>query len=67
MKQWLKGKKITDEYGDRVSQKAFWQMIAEKQKSKYMSHHQYIKEHYPYSMEHELLIDGYSFSDCVFS
>ena len=68
MKKWLKGKRIFDEYGDEVSQTFFWNMVEEKQKKKTnMSHAEYVKEHYPGSMSHELLIDGYSFSDVEFS
>ena len=32
MKKWLRGKRIEDEYGKPITKKAFWNMIAEKQK-----------------------------------
>jgi hypothetical protein len=34
MKEWLKDKKIEDEYGEEISQDKFWEMVEEKQKCK---------------------------------
>lgn len=68
MKEWLKGKRIFDEYGVEVPQTSFWKMVEEKQKKKTnLNHYEHCKVHYPESMSHELLIDGYSFSDVEFS
>ena len=68
MKEWLKGKKIKDEYGDDVSYDDFWKMVAAKQTKENLNHAEYVyktKPHYMADSEH--VIDGYSFSDCEFS
>lgn len=60
MKKWLKGKKIYNEYDEKISNKDFWEMVKAKQKNVFISH----AVEYP---NNSLLIDGYSFSDCEFS
>ena len=65
MKKWLADKKIENEYGEEVLHKEFWEMVKFKQKEK-LNHAKYMHEKYP-SYNTELIIDGYSFSDCVFS
>lgn len=60
MKAWLKGKQIWDEYGEKISYKRFWQLVASKQKWERLNH----SKEYP---GNTLLIDGYSFSDYEFS
>ena len=62
MKEWLIGKVIWDEYGRSVSQEEFWQMINDKQKEEKLNHAQKFSTY-----ETEMVIDGYSFSDCQFS
>lgn len=67
MKKWLKGKQIEDEYGQKITHKSFWEMVAIKQKKKFQNHAEYVKREYPESSHTEYIIDGYSFSDCEFS
>lgn len=61
MKEWLKDKEIEDEYGRKISQEEFWQMINDKQKEENHNHARI------YSDTRNFVIDGYSFSDCEFS
>mgnify|MGYP003136101827 CR=1 FL=1 len=68
MKEWLIGKVIIDEYGDDVTQEAFWKLVEQKQKNKENKcHAEYCKVKYPHMADTELIIDGYSFSDGEFS
>jgi hypothetical protein len=67
MREWLKDKQIEDEYGDPVTQEDFWLMIEAKQKPEFKNHAEYVKQEYPSSAGTEHIINGYSFSDCVFS
>ena len=62
MKKWLIGKKITNEYNENVSQKAFWKMVDWKQKNEEHNHAKEVGRLGVY-----YVIDGYSFSDCEFS
>ncbi len=59
MKEWLLSKRIEDEYGESVGYHKFWAMVEEKQKE--INNH---AEQYP---DGSMVIDGYSFSDHVFS
>lgn len=59
MKEWLKDKKIEDEYGRDISHDDFWKMVKRKQKEKNCH-----ARDYPGGTE--MLIDGYSFSDTWF-
>ncbi len=61
MREWLKDKKIKDEYGDEITNEEFWSMVDEKQKDTNLNH----AHRHPSSTEH--VIDGYSFSDGEFS
>jgi hypothetical protein len=56
MKKWLKGKTITDEYGNTLSYKAFWGMVSRKQ-----------KEIEPEIMPHASYLNGYTFINREFS
>ena len=56
MKKWLKGKTITNEYGETVSYTSFWKMVAEKQK---------VVE--PETMRHARYFNGYTFVNSDFS
>lgn len=67
MKEWLKDKKITDEYGDIVTHGAFWKMVKRKQTPNNLNHAQEMHNEYPSARDEELIIGGYSFSDCEFS
>jgi len=60
MKDWLKDKKIEDEYGGELTPRQFWNMVEHKQKEK-MAHAEQICSKY------DFMIDGYSFSDVEFS
>ena len=62
MKEWLKDKEIENEYGEVITQKAFWNMIEDKQKEK-LNHAEYVKERENINF----IINGYSFSDYQFS
>ncbi len=66
MREWLKDKNIENEYGEEVPYKDFWAMVEEKQKIEFKNHAEYMQREYPQSGM-EYIIDGYSFSDCVFS
>lgn len=67
MKEWLKDKKIENEYGAEVSYDEFWQMVEEKQSNpSNFNHYEECKKKYG-TREYELLIDGYSFTNCSFS
>lgn len=62
MKEWLKDKTITNEYGAEVLHDDFWKMVDLKQTTKNRNHaHQYGQ------YDTEMVIDGYSFSDVEFS
>lgn len=66
MREWLKDKRIEDEYGGEVSHEAFWAMVAEKQKPEFKNHAlEMIKS--DKSSYDEQVIDGYSFTDANFS
>lgn len=65
MKDWLRDKEIEDEYGATLSSDDFFLMVKGEQKRK-LNHFTYCKEHHPEIMEHEYLINGYSFSDVDF-
>lgn len=67
MKKWLKGRVIKDEYGDIISNKAFWGMVEAKQTAENMNHAEYMHRDYPGRQVDNFIIDGYSFSDCEFS
>ena len=60
MKEWLKDKKIRDEYNRNVEHKDFWKLVDAKQSAP--NNH---AEQYPSDTEY--VIDGYSFSDVDFS
>jgi len=62
MKKWLKGRTIENEYGEIIKYDEFWKMVKAKQKKEFQNHAQ----SYPDST-YELVIGGYSFSDCNFS
>ncbi len=66
MKEWLKGKKIVDEYDAPISYTAFWNMVKQKQHPHFRNHAEYCREKWA-NREGEYVIDGYSFSDCEFS
>lgn len=68
MKEWLKDKQIVNEYGDKISQWEFWEMVDTLQNPTkgYKNHAEYCHKEYP-SMTTEHIIDGYSFSDVDFS
>lgn len=66
MKEWLKDKRIFNEYDEEVSYKDFWKLVRDKQKER-LNHYDYVKEKHPDSLYHEHKIDGYSFTDCYFS
>lgn len=55
MKDWLRGKTIKDEYDREITQKEFWDMVAEKQKVENPSHD-----------SHDIWIKGYHFVDGEF-
>lgn len=59
MKAWLKGKKIRDEYGKRMGQKAFWEMVEAKQSGAHSDSTEYGAR--------DLVINGYEFIDSEFS
>jgi len=70
MREWLKDKQIENEYGEPITHDEFWKMVEEKQKPEFKNHAEYVKETYPtiealYERDH--IIDGYSFTDAVFS
>ena len=65
MKEWLKDKKIENEYEENVSYEDFWSMVDEKQKEK-LNHADYCKEKYS-NNDNNFKIDGYSFTDNEFS
>lgn len=65
MKKWLKDKEIEDEYGQAVEHKDFWNMVKVKQREK-LNQYDYCKENYP-GRSCDLKIDGYVFTDAVFS
>lgn len=68
MKEWLKTKKITNEYGDTVTHKEFWDMIESKQRKDMLNHVTECKGKYGKHYDDCLhLIDGYSFTDTEFS
>lgn len=67
MKQWLRGRRIIDEYGHVISHEAFWHMVKAKQTDENQNHAQYCHKNYPETRAREHIIDGYSFSDCEFS
>lgn len=56
MRRWLVGKVIEDEYGKRVSQKAFWKMVHDKQNQQGGKTH-----------DGTMKIEGYDFFDREFS
>jgi len=60
MKEWLRGKRIFDEYGEENTYKEFWDMVDEKQKTGKRNH----AKKFPGNTEK--VIGGYSFSDCDF-
>lgn len=60
MQVWLKEKRIYDEYGDKVSYKDFWDMV--KSKIGGLKHFQECP-----GDKSSFSIDGYSFTDSVFS
>ncbi len=60
MKEWLKDKKIEDEYYEEISHKDFWKMVNDKQKE--LNCH---AKQCP--SQSNFMVDGYSFSDCYFS
>jgi len=60
MKLFTADKVITNEYGEIISDKAFWEMVDLKQVSKNLSHAE------EYRSDSERVIDGYSFSDGEF-
>lgn len=62
MAEWLKDKRIFDEYGDECSADAFWKMVSAKQEDN--GNRRHAKEH---ASPHDFFIDGYSFSDIEFS
>jgi len=61
MKEWLKDKKIEDEYGSTITHKDFWEMVKDKQIHSNRNHADTFSVN-----NHEMLIDGYSFTDCEF-
>jgi hypothetical protein len=61
MKEWLKDKKIINEYGDEESYDDFWEMVDIKQRDYTKNHAQ------DYPGQNEMVIDGYSFTNCEFS
>lgn len=67
MKKWTKNKVIKDEYGDTITYNDFWTMVESKQTKENKNHAEYCHEKYPYLKDRELIIGGYSFSDCDFS
>lgn len=66
MKKWLEDKEIQNEYGEDVTHKEFWDMVANKQTSENLNHAEYCRKKYPGSISNELIIGGYSFTDCEF-
>lgn len=63
MKKWLKDKIIKDEYGETISTIDFWKMVKAKQTPNNLNHAaRYASEH-----QGNMVIDGYSFTDCEFS
>lgn len=67
MKEWLKGKVIRNEYGQRISRLAFWRMVKDKQTPKNKNHAKEMHKQYPNSRKVDLIIEGYSFTNCEFS
>lgn len=67
MKAWLADKEIEDEYGESVSHKKFWDMVAAKQTEDNLNHAKMMHKEYPSYRDREYIIDGYSFSDGEFS
>lgn len=68
MREWLKGKKITDENGGQTSYEAFWRMVDEKQRNpENKNHAEYVHNTINTVRDNDFVIDGYSFSDCEFS
>lgn len=66
MREWLKDKKIEDEYGTEISHEEFWKMVADKQTRENKNHAlEMIKS--DESSYHENVIEGYSFTDAQFS
>jgi len=67
MKEWLKGRTITDEYGREVSHDEFWGLVDMKQSDPSNKNHaEEVQKDYG-AREYELIIDGYSFTNCKFS
>lgn len=67
MVEWLKDKQIENEYGESVTHDAFWAMVKAKQDDPAnLNHHKECAAKYG-KREYELLIDGYSFTNCEFS
>lgn len=68
MKEWLKDKKIENEYGEEVSYAEFWEMIENKQKPDFKNHAEEVSKTNPsYARGIEFIINGYSFTDTSFS
>jgi len=67
MRDWLKDKKIENEYGAEISNDKFWEMVETKQNNpENLSHYHECAKKYG-KREYELLIDGYSFTNREFS
>lgn len=60
MKKWLVGKQIYNEYGEKVSQKKFWDLVKLKQEKEKLSHSRDTDDH------QAMTIDGYSFINSEF-
>lgn len=66
MQEWLKGKKIYNEYSEEVSYEDFWKMVERKQKEE-SEPVEWQKEYAHRDPPIYLSIEGYSFGDCEFS
>lgn len=67
MKAWLEDKQIWNEYGEEVTREQFWEMVDTKQSNpSNLNHYEECRKKYG-TKEYELLIDGYSFTNCEFS
>ena len=61
MKEWLKDKKIKDEYGKSISPRAFWIMLDQRHSEKDARQHCEL-----YNDANNFMLDGYSFSNVEF-